>query len=62
MSKKHHKVFQSLSCIVNVLILASKITRCTSVFAFSSLIGISIGTTSSVSEFKICAIAGGIKN
>ena len=62
MRKKHQKIFQSLNCIVNVLILASKITRCTSVFAFSSLIGISIGTTNSISEFKICAIAGGIKN
>ena len=42
--------------------MASTITGCISVSTFSSLIGISIGITSSAIELKICAITSGIKN
>ena len=37
--------------------MASTITRCISIFAFTSFIGIPIGITSSAVGLKICAIA-----
>ena len=42
-------------------ILVSAVTRCISISAFSSWLGISIGITSSAIELKICAIAADIK-
>ena len=48
MSRKHKNVCTTLNYIENFLILASIITECVSVSAFSSLIGIPIGITSSV--------------
>ena len=54
MSKKHKKVCTTLNYIENFLILAPTITGCISNFA--SLLGISIGITSSVIGLKICAI------
>ena len=54
MSKKHKKVCTTLNYIENFLILAPTITGCISTFA--SLLGISIGITSSVTGLKICAI------
>ena len=53
MSKKHKKVCTSLNYIEHFLILASTITGCISVSAFTSLIGIPIGTTSSAIGLKI---------
>ena len=41
--------------------MASTITGCVSISAFSSLIGIPIGIKSSAIGLKICAIAAGIK-
>ena len=61
MSKKYKKVCTTLNYIEHFLILASTITGCISITAFSSLIGIPIGITSSVIGLKICAIAAGIK-
>ena len=55
MSKKHKKVCTTLNYIEHFLILASTITRCVSISAFASLIGILIGITSSVIGLKICA-------
>ena len=43
------------------LILASKITACTSVSAFASLIGMPIGNTTSAIGLKICVTTAGIK-
>ena len=59
--KKHKKVCTSLNYIEHVLILVSTITRCISISAFTSLIGIPVGITSSEIELKICVIATRIK-
>ena len=61
MSKKHKKVSKTLNYIKHLLILASKITGWVSISAFSSLVGIPIGITSSTIALKICAITAGIK-
>ena len=61
MRKKHKKVCATLNCIENFLILASTITGCISISAFTSLIGTPIGITSSAIGLKICAIAEGVK-
>ena len=61
MRRKHKEVCTSLNCIKHFLILDSTITKCISISAFDSLIGIPIGITSSAIVLKICAIAAGIK-
>ena len=61
MSRKHKKACTALNYIEHFLILASIITGCISISAFSSSIGIRIGITSSVIGLKICEIAAGIK-
>ena len=61
MSRKHEKVCVTLNYIENFLILASAVTGCISLSAFSSLLGILIGITSSALGLKMCAIAAGIK-
>ena len=61
MSKKHKKVSKTLNYIKHLLILASKITGWVSISAFSSLVGIPVGITSSTIGLKICAITAGIK-
>ena len=61
MSKKHKKVCTTLNCIEHFLILASAITGSISISAFTSVIGIPVGITSSVIGLKICAIAARIK-
>ena len=60
MIKKRKNVCMTLNCIEHFLILASAVTRCISISAFSSLLGITIGITSSVIGLKICAITLGI--
>ena len=52
MSKKHKKVCRALNYIEYFLILASIITRYTSISAFASLIGIPIGIMSSAIGLK----------
>ena len=61
MSRKHKNVCITLNYAEHFLILASAITGCTSVSAFASLLGISIGITSSAIGLKICVITAGIK-
>ena len=61
MSRKHRKVCTTLNYIEHVLIIASTITWCISIFAFASLIGICIGITSSAIVLKSCVITTGIK-
>ena len=60
-SKKHKKACTTLNYIEHFLILGSTITGCVSIFAFSSLVGIPVGITSSAIGLKICAIITGIK-
>ena len=55
------KVCTTLNYIKNFLILASTITGCVSISAFSSLIGIPIGIMSSAIGLKICVTTAGIK-
>ena len=43
-------------------ILASRITGCVSFSAFASLLGISIGITSTATWLKICVITAGTKS
>ena len=52
MSKKHKKVCVTLDYIEHFFILASTVTGCISISAFASLVGISIGITSSVIALK----------
>ena len=62
MSEKHKQICATLNYIEHFLILASTITRCISIYAFASLLGIPLGTISSAIRLKICAIAAEIKN
>ena len=65
-SKKHDKVYTTLNCFAQFLILASGITECVSVSAFASLVGTHIGITSSIiicnNSSIICTITAAIKN
>ena len=61
MSKKHKRVCGTLNHTEHFIILGSTITGCVSISAFSSLVGILVGITSSATGFKICAITAGIK-
>ena len=61
MSKKTQKVCTTLNYIENFLILAFTITGCVSISAFTSLVGIPKGITSSAIRLKVCAITAEIK-
>ena len=61
MNKKHNNVCTTIKYIQHFLILASVVTGCVSISDFASLVGISIGSKSSVTGFKNCAINAGIK-
>ena len=56
MKRKYKQVCTTLNYIQHGLILASSITGCIPISAFASLIGISIGITSSVIGLRIRAI------
>ena len=60
MSRKRKKVSTTLNHIAHFRILTSTITGCISISAFSSLICIPVGITSSIIGLKICAITAGI--
>ena len=60
-SRRHKKVYTTLNYIEHCFILASSITGCVSISAFTSLIGIPIRITSSAIGLKSCAITAGIK-
>ena len=55
MSKKHKKGCTTLNYTKYFLILASVVTGCISVFAFTSLLGTSVRIVSSAIGLKICA-------
>ena len=44
-----------------MLILVSTVTGCVSIFAFASLVCVSVGITSSARAIEICEITAGIK-
>ena len=60
-SKNHKKICTTLNYIEHFLTVGSTITGCFSRSAFSSLVGIPVGITSSAIGLKICAITAGIK-
>ena len=60
--KKHKMVCTTLNYNEHLLILASAVTGCVSIFAFASLVGIPIGITSSAVGIKIFTITAEIKN
>ena len=59
MSKKYKKVCRIVNYFEHLLILVSAVTGCDSIFAFASLVGISVGATSSLVGLKICVITAG---
>ena len=61
MSEKHKKTCKYLNYVEHLLILASIVTGCVSIFAFASLVCVLVGITSSAVELKMCAITAGIK-
>ena len=60
-SKKHKKVCTTLDYVEHFLIVGSAITRCVSISACASLVGIPIGITRSAVGLKICVITAAIK-
>ena len=59
--KKTEKVSTTLSYVENLLILASKVTRCVSFPAFTSLIDVPVGIGSYAATIKVCVTNAGIK-
>ena len=60
-SRKHEKVCTTLSYTKHFLILPSAITGCISISAFTSLLGLPIGSISSAIGLKLYVVAAGIK-
>ena len=60
-SENKKKVCTALNNIEQFLVLASTIIGCVYISAFASLVGISVGITSSAIGVKICVITAGIK-
>ena len=61
MNEKHKKTCNYLNYIEHLLILVSTITGCVSIFAFASLVAVSVGITSFAVGIRICAITAGIQ-
>ena len=61
MSKRHKNVFTVFNYVEHLFVLASAVTRCVSISAFVSFVGIPIGITSSAVGIKISAITAEIK-
>ena len=61
MSRKYKKVYTTLNYFEHFLVLASAVTGCISIFAFASLLGISIGIMRSAIGLKICAVTARVK-
>ena len=60
-SEKYKKTYKYLSYIEHLLILVSIITYRVSISAFSFVVCVPVGITSSAIAIKICAITAGIK-
>ena len=50
-----------MNCVEHLLTLASSITDCVSISAFSSVVGIPLGIKSCTDGLKICVITAEIK-
>ena len=62
MNKKHKKTCKYLDYVEHLLIFISTVTGCVSISAFTSLVVVPIGITSSAVGIKMYAITAGIKN
>ena len=61
MCRKQRKVYKTVNYIKHFRVRASPITGCISIFAFVSLLGISLWIKSFAIGLKICATATGTK-
>ena len=61
MSKRQKKGCTTLNCIEHLLNLDFEVAGYVLISAFASLVGISIGVTSSTVGLKMCDITAGIK-
>ena len=61
MSKKHKKTCKYLDYVEHLLILVSTITGCVLISAFTSLVVVPVGITSSAVAIKMYATTAGIK-
>ena len=62
MSKNDRKVCVVFSYNKHLFIFISRVTRCVSISAFTSLVAIPLGIMSSATELKNCTITTRIKN
>ena len=61
MTEKYKKTCKYLNYVGNLFIPASAVTGCVSISAFTSLVCVPVGITSSAVVINICAIIAGIK-
>ena len=61
MGEKYKKTCKYLYYVEHLLISASTVTSCVSIFAFASLVCVSLRIANSAIGLKICAITAGIK-
>ena len=61
MSRKYKTIGKYLNHVEHLLILASKVTGCVSISAFTSLVAIPVGISSTAVEIKVSDITGGTK-
>ena len=61
MSQKHKKVSGALNCFELFLVFVSAISRCVSISAFASLVGVPIGIASYSVGLNTCAITARIE-
>ena len=62
MSEKHKKVCRSLNYFESFLVSVSAVSRCVSISAFTSLVGVFVGTANFAVGLKICVTTAGIKS
>ena len=61
MSEKHKKVCLPLNYFKHFLVFISGVSGCVSISTFTSLVGVSVGISSSAVGIKVCEITAGIK-
>ena len=61
MNEKYKKTRKFPNYIKHLVVLVSAVTGCVSIFAFASLVCVSVGITSSAVGIQTCVITAGIK-
>ena len=61
MNEKYKNTYKYLSYVKHLLIIASTVSGCVSISAFTSLVCVPIGITSSAAGINICDITAGIE-